>query len=305
MVEIPENPTNWTELIIKEILNSGFEESDILEFKSEINKDSDGIGKTVCAFANSKKGGTIIFGIDTNKKNIEEKIKGLEPTDNLKTNIVDQYKIMLPEIPLENQIFNEPPIKLNNGKIISILKILPSKLSPHQFKHKCYKRLHGGNMPMLIDEIKLMTIESARSNLGILLLMNENGLNKALIQNIIQTTRPEDFEKILSDIVSLRNSSSSSFLYGQGHLYEYQVAISVARIVENIDKLKASHILFETAKRFWLEDVKNNIISSVTPEQAMMDIIKQLSNNILEHISKLEEKLQRNVIPPSSIFEEL
>ena len=60
MVKIPENPNAWNESIIREILEAGFEESEVLEFKFEIPRDNK-LGKVVCAFANSKKGGTIVF----------------------------------------------------------------------------------------------------------------------------------------------------------------------------------------------------------------------------------------------------
>ena len=72
---------------------------------------------------------------------------------------------MIPEIPLENQIFREPPIQLNNGNVIHVLKILPSRYAPHQHTdNKCYKRRKGGNDSMSIEEIKLQVIESCKKS---------------------------------------------------------------------------------------------------------------------------------------------
>ena len=82
------------------------------------------------------------------------------------------------------------------------------------------------------------------------------------------------------------------------------LTINVARIVETIDKLEKFHISFEEGKRLWKEDVNNNIKPILTPEEASSSLAKKLCNNVLTHITKIENNLKMKMIPPSSIFED-
>ena len=53
MVKIPDDLDDWTLGTITDILHEGYEESEILEFKRDLNSESERIGKVACAFANS------------------------------------------------------------------------------------------------------------------------------------------------------------------------------------------------------------------------------------------------------------
>ncbi len=102
------------------------EESETLEFKSEIPSKSEKYMKTVVAFANGK-GGTLVFGIDDNTR----KIIGLPKED-----VVDKVDA------ITNAIYDScepkiiPNIVLNeiNGKIIIVVQIIAGMQTPYYIK---------------------------------------------------------------------------------------------------------------------------------------------------------------------------
>ena len=96
MVKIPENLEEWSLGTITDILHEGYEESESLELKKDPFSENERIGKVACAFANTK-GGIIIIGIDPErKKDLHERIIGLDESDQLKRTIVDQLKNVRP-----------------------------------------------------------------------------------------------------------------------------------------------------------------------------------------------------------------
>ena len=66
MVKILENVEDWTLGLITDLVTEGYNESEILELKKDLDFENQRIGRTVCAFSNTL-GGTIVFGVDNDK----------------------------------------------------------------------------------------------------------------------------------------------------------------------------------------------------------------------------------------------
>ena len=84
----------WSRGKIIDLVDEGYDENDNLEFKKEINLEGERLPKSVCASANTY-GGTIIFGIDNDREkalHVDQRVIGLEDSDQLKRTIVDKIK---------------------------------------------------------------------------------------------------------------------------------------------------------------------------------------------------------------------
>lgn len=185
MVDIPEDIQTWTLGLITDILHEGYNESEILEFKQDLDSENERIGKTACAFSNTI-GGVIVFGIDKDKsKSLQSRIIGLTDTDQLKRKIVDQIKNIEPNIPLDTIEIKNNNIKTTiEGRILIILKIKPSSLAPHQYNHIFYKRLSDGNEPMDVNETKSSFINSEKNKWDLEMLQSEGGMMLDTLQTM-------------------------------------------------------------------------------------------------------------------------
>ncbi|MGI0045901.1 MAG: AlbA family DNA-binding domain-containing protein [Nitrosotalea sp.] len=152
MVHIPEDVEQWDFGLLANLVHEGYDENETLEFKSVLNESTHRIPKTACAFANTK-GGFLVFGINndrTKELTFEQRLMGLDDSDQLKRNIIDQIQNIKPSIPIDNLIFKKSNIKLPNNKVSVILKILKTTVGPHQYDHIFYKRISNGNEPRVL-----------------------------------------------------------------------------------------------------------------------------------------------------------
>ena len=102
---------------LKKLVKKG--ESEQLEFKSSTGGLSDGM-QTICAFLNSDKGGTLIFGVSD-----DGKIIGQQVNDKTRKKIGDE----LNKIETSEDIDSEY-IPVGTGKEVIVFHVLPGKKFP-------------------------------------------------------------------------------------------------------------------------------------------------------------------------------
>lgn len=271
MIEIPEDVEQWTYGKIVDLINEGYDENDILEFKREINTDFNRLCSTTCAFANTN-GGTIIFGIDNNRQtsmDLHDRIIGMDDSDGLKRTIIDKINNIHPNIPIRSMIFRKSNIKLPNKKVIVILKITSSNSRPHQYNHIFYKRLVDGNEPMLVDEISRLILDVKKNKMSLTLLSRDlSGL-----YDTFKTTKKlfENDDKLETCVRLLTDFSYKSlehFLYNQSYLYDFSVANNLSNIIQYIEKFidfseHTLNILTKKPKHEFFDETKNEMIQRV------------------------------------------
>jgi len=239
MKKIPENIEEWSLGVITDLIHEGYEESEQLEFKGEINSQSERIGKTCCAYANTGDG-VIVFGVDDDRsKSLQIRLHGLEESNQLKRKIVDQIKNIKPPIPLKHLIFKSNNIKAGiEGRVFIVLKILRSNEGPHQYQNIFYKRISDGNEPMTFEEISNQIIESRRNDRILTMIMSEAGLIDAYLKMMKASIKKNFFEIALNTGLEISVDSFSYFLYNQAYLYSFEIHVSTSRLIESIHKIK-------------------------------------------------------------------
>ena len=95
MVLIPANLSQWNFEVIKDLVDKGYLEADEFEFKPAIkNRDPNlqtRIVETACGFANTD-GGFIIFGVKDMGNKTDDRITGIDKSDDLATQFGDKLK---------------------------------------------------------------------------------------------------------------------------------------------------------------------------------------------------------------------
>ena len=240
MAKIPENVTEWSRGILVDLLDEGYDEDLRLEFKSKIDSETKRIPITACAFANTK-GGFLVFGIDNDREKkltTEQRLVGLEDSDQLKSQINNQIRIIKPSIPIENIEFKESNISLPNGNVIVVLKISKTLVSPHQFKEIFYKRVANGNAPMDVEEIKNAIIESQKSSRMLYLLNVEVKMLMDVLNAMKIYSENNYFVTALNLVKHLVYTSFTHFLYNQSHFYSMEIQKSVYNLVYELNRIE-------------------------------------------------------------------
>ncbi len=242
MAKIPENVNEWSRGILVDLLDEGYDENLRLEFKSKIDSNTKRIPITACAFANTK-GGFLVFGVDNDRRKkltTEQRLVGLEDSDELKSQINNQIRNIKFSIPIENIEFKESNISLPNGKVIVVLKISKTMISPHQFKEIFYKRVANGNAPMDIEEIHDAIIESQKSIRMLYLLEEEERLLMDILNAMKIYFDNDEFLKAINLIKHLSYPSFTYFLYNQSHFYSMEIQKFVYRLVYELHRLETN-----------------------------------------------------------------
>jgi len=302
MIKIPDNAEEWDIGLITKLIHEGYDENEILEFKSEINEPTKKIPITACAFANTR-GGTIILGVNndrTNSLSLDQRLIGLVDSDDLKSKITNQLKNIKPDILLSNVQFKESNIRLLSGRVITIVQILKSKNAPHQFEHKFYKRLANGNEPMEVDEIKNSILESAKNETLLNLFKSECGFLRYQLQIIKKNLDENAVYHALQSAKYLDPTATNHFLYHQSHLYPGDFQIQLMRFCEAVGKI----IRFrETQEEILL--AKPETITSVmkkegfdTADALVKSFVEPFTNDALSHLDQLETLLDLKFPPP-------
>lgn len=160
---LPKTPKEWTLDSIKQLVMSGYQESESFDFKRQLphrraeDQKSD-LQDDCCAFANSN-GGFIVFGVEDAQKSIgEARIVGIDTLD-FPSKFGNYPSSCQPSVSWQSC---DIPIKLDDGKFIQVIYIPKSFNGPHAVKRDnrwvFKKRTNKGNENMSYDEIRLAFI---------------------------------------------------------------------------------------------------------------------------------------------------
>lgn len=177
---VPKTLLEWDIQSIITLLEKGYYESEFFDFKEMLphSKDESGkarLRKICCAFANSY-GGYIIFGIsDDRTKHPIERLVGVSPTVEFPEHFGSFPAKCSPSIDWN---FRNPPLQLENGKIIHVIEIPRSWYAPHAVGDSesgwgFFKRTNKGDEGMSYEEIRMSYLGYYEKRLKLNLLKSE------------------------------------------------------------------------------------------------------------------------------------
>jgi len=177
---IPKTLAEWDIDTLVDLLTKGYFESEEFDFKGHLPHSNDDRGKrrlvkTCCAFANSN-GGFLIFGVsDDTSVPVQDRLVGLDSAFDLPEQFGSYPQKCMPTVQWD---FKNPPISLENGRVIHIIHIGRSWNAPHSFEvdndGRCFaKRTNKGNEPMSYEEIRMAFLQYYEKRLKLQLLRAE------------------------------------------------------------------------------------------------------------------------------------
>ena len=151
MTRYPENPNDWTEDFIRELIDEKHEENAHLEYKPHLKIDGNDLEREFTAFANSR-GGYIIFGVKD-----KPKISGLKnPGEEELTQYIKE-KLSNTNPPVEFVVSDPIEIEGNTDRILLVVKVEESNKKPVSTKDSAYY-IRMGESKQPIDREQLMTM---------------------------------------------------------------------------------------------------------------------------------------------------
>lgn len=307
MVTIPPNVNEWSRGLLIDLLEEGYDENNFLEFKSKINTETKKIPITACAFANTT-GGFLVFGIDNDKgkkKTMEDRLIGLEDSDQLKSQINNQLQNIRPNISIEDIIFRDANIRLPDGNVIVILKVEKSRVGPHQYDHIFYKRGPNGNIPMEIDEIKEAILHSKKSENMLTMLSNEGANLIDTLKGIQILFENRKFERAFLQINNIVYDSFIHFVYHFSYLYNdkiqdasYVLMAELNRLIRNnnqTERLKMKD-LSDTTLQLFITNVKNCIENLENLKNGLRIDFVEIINSLEKDVSQeMKEEMAKKI----------
>ncbi|MCZ8355460.1 MAG: ATP-binding protein [Cyclobacteriaceae bacterium] len=177
---IPKELRDWNYGVILKLLKQGYYESELFDFKEMLPQKNDERGKNrlvkiCCAFANHD-GGFLVFGIKDDKLTVPEKrIIGIDKSIDFPEQFGNYPRRLTPAIQWD---FLNPPIKLDDGRLIHVIEIKPNLLKPVGYEESekgwfFSKRTNKGDELMSYEEIKLNFMNFYEKKIKLQLLLSE------------------------------------------------------------------------------------------------------------------------------------
>ncbi len=174
---IPQILTDWTIDVITNLLAMKVFEEETFDFKRMLPDSRNEPAKkrlrtACCAFANSD-GGFLIFGVsDDSEFNPEDRLSGIEPGVDLPERFGNHPRSCTPTV---YWTFKNPPLSLDNGRVIHVVHIPKSWKAPHAVGDRdggwmFPKRTNKGNEGMSMEEVRaaFLGFYEKRLKLGLL-----------------------------------------------------------------------------------------------------------------------------------------
>jgi hypothetical protein len=196
---VPKMINDWTITSVIDLLRKGYYESEEFDFKEMLPSKHDEKGKfrlsrTCCAFANSS-GGFLVFGIkNDNALSLHDRLIGVESSLDFPEHFGVYPKKCTPSV---DWTFKNPPIALENGRLIHVIHIPKSWNSPHCIGHPengffFMKRTNKGDEAMSLEEVRLHFLGFYEKSVKLQLLKAEVESIKQIATNMILSE--EDLE---------------------------------------------------------------------------------------------------------------
>jgi predicted HTH transcriptional regulator len=155
-------------------------EDEQFDFKESLpdsrdDKAKDRLRKTCCAFANTE-GGFLVFGVaNATSLSAHKRLVGFDTSLDFPEHFGNFPLSCIPSVPW---IFLNPPLKLENGRLIHVVHILKSWRAPHSVGNLEVgwifpKRTNKGNEAMNMDEIRSAFLGLYEKRLKLQLLKSE------------------------------------------------------------------------------------------------------------------------------------
>jgi Putative DNA-binding domain len=248
---IPRSLSEWNYDRVKELVDRGYLEDDAYDFKLAMKSSDpkliDKIRILSCAFANTD-GGFIIFGVEDwgNKK--EDRIAGIQKSDDLAKEFGD---ILMEIDPVPYFDFKNPPLKIpNKNTVLFIAHILQSPERPHMYDGKFYYRGNKGNETMTHQQVKeyFLRYEERRSKLK--LLYTEIFSNSIIAQEIIEVSNKE---------ITSNSHTQERFLHYSPLRFEVTVISSILPDIFSIIQEDNEMLVFLLRLRLQLSTINSKI----------------------------------------------
>jgi predicted HTH transcriptional regulator len=179
---IPKSLTEWSIPGITNLLIQGYYETEFFDFKemlppSRDDADKIRLSKSCCAFANSS-GGFLVFGVKDDKSlPPTNRLVGFDPSFDFPEQFGSYPKNCNPSIAWN---FLNPPLQLENGRVIHIVEIPRSWNAPHCIEsggskgpdliRRFIKRTNKGNEDMSYEEVRMAFLQYYEKRLKLQLL---------------------------------------------------------------------------------------------------------------------------------------
>lgn len=267
---------------VEKLIEDKIQESLILEYKREIDKD---VPKDVSACANTL-GGTIIYGIEEEEKNIPKKINWIDNKEGTKEKIENMI-INGIDKRIQNLTINTILNDKDPSKAIFIVNIPESTDAPHMAKHSYYKRFNFQSVPMENKEVlDALFRKGLRESLYF-----ELSRNLDLCDNTL---------KLIGDHYVPQSKDRVPIVFIPFYTYSWEAIINsglLPILKENVEKLVETYCL--------VSDI-NSIISYQTYHHSELVVNTPVSEKYIQggtylpsilqdNIRKLKELLQKNL----------
>lgn len=198
---IPAVLSEWTLNAVEQLLAQGVFESDRFDFKEMLphaksNTDKLRLRKTCAAFANSA-GGFLIFGVKDEKGlSVADRLVGLDPAFDFPTNFGSFASTCQPSV---EWAFQNPPLRLPQGRIIHVVHIPPGVRCPHAVaeddRWHFVKRTNKGNEAMSYEEVRLAFQDTEMRRTKLALLASELSLLRELAEKVVADA-PQTYSEV-------------------------------------------------------------------------------------------------------------
>jgi hypothetical protein len=177
---IPTTLSDWSVAVLIELLERHVFEDEQFDFKESLldprdDKAKDRLRKTCSAFANTE-GGFLVFGVaNAASLSPRKRLIGLDTSLDFPEHFGNFPLSCTPSAPW---LFLNPPLKLENGRLIHVVHVLKSWRAPHSVGNTengwiFPKRTNKGNEAMNMDEIRSAFLGLYEKRLKLQLLKSE------------------------------------------------------------------------------------------------------------------------------------
>ena len=245
--------------------------------------------KTCCAFANSE-GGFIVYGIADNRSlPTSERIMGLDINTDFPEHFGNYPRSCVPSISWK---FRNPPIALNDDRVLHIVHIPRSWSSPHavgdpEQDWQFVKRTNKGNEGMSIEEVRLGYLNFYEKRIKLQLLRSEIIVLKENAETVVKPVNGgNDFEIML---ISFETRVMETVLSDV-----YTILVEDQSLLESLTRIRKMSMQFNNKVNFLYSQIalpRSNTESIINQHNEWIrpfcELIVSLCNQAINSLDKI------------------